>query len=293
MSGQVISYGEAGTDDLAVDPAALQYLGQEGSYILLDEGDDADPAENEQRWPVVRGDRIIWASDETDSEPIAVVTPERARDSSVLLDVARSVAGDAGAVVEIVRFGEATADDLRVSPAAEARLGAEAEFAMLEVGEDDPPDAGAAWPIVRGDRVAWAVDEAGVEAEPIALVRGDRSLDYAVLEAVGMQWVKDADEITIVVAEVPGARTAAPPEDVPGVAEPARPAGAVTTWSDLRLPDVSPSGTATGPQMVVDPSGRVLDYHTLLTLYRQQQRRIEELEAELRRLRDAGRDPAG
>lgn len=290
MSGQVISYGESGTDDLAVDPAALQYLGQE-PYILLDEGDDADPAENEQGWPVVRGDRILWASDETDSEPIAVVTPERARDASLLLDVARSVAGDAGALVEIVRFGEATADDLRLSPAAEARLGGETEFTMLEVGEDDPPEAGAAWPIVRGDRVAWAVDEGGEEAEPIALVRSDRTLDYAVLEAVGMQWVKDADEITVVVAEFPGARTAAPPAAAPSAPEPARPPGAVTTWSDLRLPDVSTPGTATGSQMVVDPSGRVLDYSTLLTLYRQQARRIEELEAELKRLRDAGSDP--
>jgi PAS domain-containing protein len=292
MAGQVISYGESVTDDLAVDPAALQYLGQESSYILLDEGDDADPTENEQGWPLVRGDRIVWASDETDSEPIAVVTPGRARDGSLLLEVARSVAADAGAVVEIVRFGEVTADDLRLSPAAEARLGAETEFTMLDVGEDDPPDAGAAWPIARGDRVAWAVDEGGEEAEPIALVRADRALDYAVLEAVGMQWVKDADEITVVVAEVPGARTTAPAE-APSAAEPARPAGAVTTWSDLRLPDISTPATATGSQMVVDPSGRVLDYSTLLTLYRQQARRIEELEAELRRLRDAGRDPAG
>lgn len=85
---ELLSFGEKGLDDLQINPVALERLTAEGRFVMLLEGED-EPGEGDS-WPVVFGDRIVFASYEDEEEPVAVaiVAPELAKDPVVLGEVA-------------------------------------------------------------------------------------------------------------------------------------------------------------------------------------------------------------
>lgn len=251
---EVIGFGQAGEDDRAVRAEVLDRLAGSGGHVMLDDGDDADPAEAPEGFRRVAGDRLVWAGDEEATEAIAVVAEGRARDWTALRAVAAEWTGDDPGSIEILRFGAAGEDDLLVDPVVLERLPYEGGFVMLEPGDDDP--AGRPWPAVPGDRVVWAVDEREEEAEPVAVVAAERAADPLVLERIADLWAEDAGpEVKAIVVDS-------------GRPAPAEAATAV-------------AGAGSAPEATAGAR---------LTLIEEQAARIEALEREVAALREALRD---
>lgn len=85
---RILDYGDAEEDAMAVRPGVLERLAASNeAFTLIDEDDVESP--DDKPWPLVSGDRVIWAVGERESDitPIAIVAAHHAGDTTFLVQL--------------------------------------------------------------------------------------------------------------------------------------------------------------------------------------------------------------
>ncbi|HVL88905.1 MAG TPA: hypothetical protein VM841_01590 [Actinomycetota bacterium] len=112
LEPDTILFGTKGEDDWAFSPDVIARLDEssEGYLILEDEDRDVDPADDDEGWPVLPGNQIIWIDDGDEAEPLAIVSADRAGAQEALEEVAHEWArGEDAVEIEIDSSGNITA----------------------------------------------------------------------------------------------------------------------------------------------------------------------------------------
>ncbi|HEX9697083.1 MAG TPA: hypothetical protein VGB64_12330 [Actinomycetota bacterium] len=112
LEPDTILFGVKGEDDWAFAPDVIARLddSSEGFLILEDEDRDVDPSEDDEGWPIIPGNQIIWIDDGDEAEPLAIVSADRAILPDTLEEVAQEWArGEDAVEIEVDSSGTVTA----------------------------------------------------------------------------------------------------------------------------------------------------------------------------------------